>query len=199
MLSQVLVVAAYPRHREIPQVSVARAIGERDPRHQFVGHQRRIHGDAVLAQAVVAERGVERTAELGFRLAGDDVDGSRHGVAPEQRALRATKDLEGLEVELALAHRRFVTEEHLVDVETDARVAAGPGRGEASDAELAVRAIAVVERDAWEVGAEIAVVPHAAAGQLVARERRDRHGDVQRRFRAFARRHDNLLERQRGL
>src|SRR3546814_15188169 len=90
-------------------------------------------------------------------------DRAGDSIAPEQSALWAAQELEVVQVEQALGGCRFAADEHLVDVQADAGVAARAGRGQAADAELAVAGVAVVEGHACKRTADHAevVAPHA--------------------------------------
>src|SRR3546814_1963595 len=62
-------------------------------------------------------------------------DRAGDSIAPEQSALWAAQELEVVQVEQALGGCRFAADEHLVDVQADAGVAARAGRGQARSEE----------------------------------------------------------------
>ena len=91
----------------------------RDAGRQRLADQRNVHGRVEVPRLVLAERELRLGAEVRPRLHGDDVDGTAHGVAPEERALGAAKDLDPLDVDQIKKGRVPGPDVHTVDVEAD--------------------------------------------------------------------------------
>src|SRR6185503_15945310 len=123
---------------EIAHESVARAAKDRDVSHQLVSDERTTEG-TLRAEGVVAASRQPHTHLRRVRgLAGHNVDGATHGVAPVERTLRTAQDLDPLDVEEIRECHRRAREIDAVEMNSGAGIRPGEHgiAADATDADL---------------------------------------------------------------
>ena len=181
---------------DVLQPAVVLVIEGRELGQNLVGN-RRIHRTADLPLIEGPEGARHEAAELGSRLAGDDVDGAAGGIAAEGSALRTAQHFDPLDIKQRVVVDVLTWDDDVIDIGRNRRVQGRDllGRAQAAQEVGVCRSCAgIVVTDQVGNGAdEIDCRRNLALFQLVRRERGDCYRHALEIFRATLRGDDHLL------